>query len=130
MMIFAGGYVLSNGSTPRLLKTPLRQSLERAMALPPMEYLLAWRMAVAKDLLRRHDVSVGEVAERVGYGSASTFSTAFSRHVGRLPGRYAREGSRHDNPLPADIPSGLLAAWLRPHLSADIVQCGLRPANY
>ena len=54
-----------------------------------MEYLLAWRMAVAKDLLRRHDLGLAEVAERVGYGSASTFSTAFSRHVGQPPGRYA-----------------------------------------
>ena len=34
---------------------------------------------------------VGEVAERVGYGSASTFSTAFSRHVGRPTSRYARQ---------------------------------------
>ena len=48
-------------------------------------------MAVAKDLLRREDIGLAEVAERVGYGSASTFSTAFSRHVGRPPGRYARE---------------------------------------
>jgi AraC-like DNA-binding protein len=47
-------------------------------------------MAVAKDLLRRQDIAVAEVAERVGYGSASTFSTAFSRHVGQAPGRYAR----------------------------------------
>ena len=57
---------------------------------PPMEYLLAWRMAVARDLLRRHDVGIAEVAERVGYSSASTFSTAFSRYVGQPPGRYAR----------------------------------------
>ncbi|HEX7890786.1 MAG TPA: AraC family transcriptional regulator [Ramlibacter sp.] len=62
----------------------------RAVGMPPMEYLLAWRMALAKDLLRR-DVALADVAERVGYGSASTFSTAFSRHVGRPPGRYARE---------------------------------------
>ena len=55
-----------------------------------MEYLLAWRMAVARDLLRRGDLGVGDVAERVGYGSTSTFSTAFSRHVGQSPGRYAR----------------------------------------
>lgn len=55
-----------------------------------MEYLLAWRMAVAKDLLRRRDLGVAEVAERVGYGSASTFSTAFRRQVGRPPSRYAR----------------------------------------
>jgi len=56
-----------------------------------MEYLLGWRMAVARDLLRRYDLGVAEVAERVGYGSASTFSTAFSRHVGKPPSRYARE---------------------------------------
>jgi AraC-like DNA-binding protein len=62
------------------------------VGLPPMEYLLAWRMAVAKDLLRRHELGIAEVAERVGYGSASTFSTAFSRHVGSSPGRYARLG--------------------------------------
>lgn len=62
----------------------------RTVGLRPMEYLLAWRMAVAKDLLRRRDVALDEVARRVGYGSASTFSTAFSRHVGQPPGRYAR----------------------------------------
>jgi AraC-like DNA-binding protein len=65
----------------------------RTVGLPPMEYLLAWRMAVAKDLLRRNDLGIADVAERVGYGSASTFSTAFSRCVGRPPGRYAREGA-------------------------------------
>jgi AraC-like DNA-binding protein len=37
-----------------------------------MEYLLAWRMAVAKDLLRRHDLGIAEVAERVGYGAEAT----------------------------------------------------------
>jgi AraC-like DNA-binding protein len=47
-------------------------------------------MAVAKDLLRSQDIGLTEVAERVGYGSASAFSTAFSRHVGLPPGRYAR----------------------------------------
>lgn len=64
----------------------------RTVGTTPMEYLLAWRMAVARDLLRRQELAVGEVAERVGYGSASTFSTAFSRHVGQPPGRYARAG--------------------------------------
>jgi AraC-like DNA-binding protein len=63
----------------------------RTVGLPPMEYLLAWRMALAKDLLRRQDIGLAEVAERVGYGSASTFSTAFSRHVGQPPSRFARE---------------------------------------
>jgi AraC-like DNA-binding protein len=56
----------------------------------PMEYLLAWRMVVARDLLRRDKSSISEVAERVGYASASTFSTAFSRHIGQPPSHYAR----------------------------------------
>ncbi|MBU0892563.1 MAG: helix-turn-helix domain-containing protein, partial [Gammaproteobacteria bacterium] len=44
-------------------------------------------------LLRGSDGRIGidEVAARVGYSSASTFSTAFSRHVGLAPGRYARQ---------------------------------------
>ena len=63
----------------------------RNVGLPPMEYLLAWRMAIAKELLRQHDMAIAEVAERIGYGSASTFSTAFSRYVGQPPGRYARK---------------------------------------
>ncbi len=65
----------------------------RLVGQRPMEYLLAWRMALAKDLLRRREVALDEVARRVGYGSASTFSTAFSRHVGQLPGRYARQAA-------------------------------------
>ncbi len=63
----------------------------RVVGTPPMEYLLTWRMALARDLLGRQGVALSEVAERVGYGSASAFSTAFSRHVGRPPGAYARE---------------------------------------
>ncbi|HEV7318674.1 MAG TPA: AraC family transcriptional regulator [Ensifer sp.] len=62
----------------------------RAVGVPPMEYVLVWRMALAKDLLRQQDLDLAAIAERVGYGSASTFSTAFSRHVGQPPGRYAR----------------------------------------
>jgi len=74
----------------------------RLVGLPPMEYLLAWRMTVAKDLLRGRELGIAEVADRVGYGSASTFSTAFSRHVGEAPSRYARKDPRGTaEPAPA-----------------------------
>lgn len=62
----------------------------RAVGLAPMEYLLAWRMALAKTRLRRGDGSVAEIAQAAGYGSASAFSVAFARHVGVPPARYAR----------------------------------------
>jgi AraC-like DNA-binding protein len=66
----------------------------RAVGLAPMEYLLAWRMALAKKLLRQNGSGVADVAERVGYSSASTFSVAFTRHVGLPPARYARDPSK------------------------------------
>lgn len=66
------------------------ERFSRSVGMPPMEYLLAWRMAVAKSLLRQNEFGLAEVAERVGYGSQSNFSTAFSRHVGEPPSRYAR----------------------------------------
>ena len=76
--------------TAALSRSAFFERFTKIVGLPPMEYLLAWRMAVARDLLRRQDCGIAEVAERVGYGSASTFSTAFSRHVGQPPGRWAR----------------------------------------
>jgi AraC-like DNA-binding protein len=77
-----------------LSRSSFFERFTRTVGLPPMEYLLAWRMALAKDLLRRDDsLGLAEVAARVGYGSASTFSTAFSRHVGQSPSRYARAAS-------------------------------------
>ena len=62
----------------------------RIVGMPPMEYLLTWRMALAKRLLRTRELAIEQVAANVGYGSASTFSTAFTRHVGMPPMRYAR----------------------------------------
>lgn len=73
-----------------LSRSAFFERFSQAVGLPPMEYLLAWRMALAKDMLRRQDLRLATVAERVGYSSASTFSTAFSRHVGLAPSRFAR----------------------------------------
>ena len=47
------------------------KSPEGVVELPdvrqPMEYLVAWRMALAKNLLRRREANVAQVAERVHY---------------------------------------------------------------
>jgi AraC-like DNA-binding protein len=72
------------------------ERFNRAVGVAPMEYLLAWRMALAKKLLRQNQSTVAEVAERVGYGSASTFSVAFARSAGLPPARYARALQRSE----------------------------------
>ena len=64
----------------------------REVGVAPMEYATGWRMALAKQLLRKH-VATAEIAQRVGYGSASAFSVDFTRYVGKPPGAYSREGT-------------------------------------
>ncbi len=63
----------------------------RKVGAAPMEYILSWRMALARNMLRRGAGSVKEVAETVGYGSASSFSVAFNRFVGIPPAQFARQ---------------------------------------
>lgn len=72
-----------------LSRSAFFERFSRAVGVAPMAYLLRWRMAWAKHLLRRERGGVAEVARQVGYGSASAFSVAFSRHVGLSPARYA-----------------------------------------
>lgn len=74
-----------------LSRSAFFERFSRLVGMAPMEYLLAWRMSLARSLLRLPNADLEKVAERVGYSSASTFSTAFSRRVGISPGRYARQ---------------------------------------
>jgi len=67
----------------------------RAVGVTPMEYVLAWRMAIAKSLLRRNEFSIATIAARVGYGSASAFSVAFARHVGVPPTQFAQDAAKN-----------------------------------
>jgi len=72
-----------------LSRSSFFERFTRTVGAAPMAYLLGWRMEIAKDLLRRGELTTAQIAERVGYGSASAFSVAFRRHVGMAPGRFA-----------------------------------------
>jgi AraC-like DNA-binding protein len=52
---------------------------------PPMAFLTDWRLALAADLLREPDATVGSVARQVGYGSPFALSAAFKRVRGVSP---------------------------------------------
>ena len=57
-----------------------------------MQYVSRWRMHLAVDLLRDQQLSVFQVAERLGYRSEAAFSRAFKRFTGTNPGAVRREG--------------------------------------
>ena len=71
-------------------RAALAERFARIVGMPPLQHVLEWRMAVAKDILRRERPPLDEVAEKVGYQSASAFSTAFTRVTGCSPSQFAR----------------------------------------
>lgn len=84
--------VLRLARAAALSRSSFFERFRREVGLAPMEYLLAWRMALAKRLLLGEAASMATVAQQVGYSSASTFSVAFSRHVGVPPSQFAQQG--------------------------------------
>jgi AraC-like DNA-binding protein len=60
---------------------------------PPMAYLTSWRLALAADLLCEPDITIAEVAQRVGYGSAFALSAAFKRERGISPQQHRDRAS-------------------------------------
>ena len=52
----------------------------------PMQYVTRWRMNVALTWLREGDLSLSELAGRLGYQSEAAFSRAFKRAIGISPG--------------------------------------------
>jgi len=84
---------LSSGFFPQsaLSRSSFFERFREAVGVAPMEYLLAWRMALARKMLQNKEGSMGDIAECVGYGSASAFSVAFTRYVGMAPAHYAQQ---------------------------------------
>jgi AraC-like DNA-binding protein len=58
------------------------------VGVPPLDYLMRWRMQLARDALRRDESSVAGLAAKFGYASESAFGNAFKRIFGRAPKRY------------------------------------------
>jgi AraC-like DNA-binding protein len=65
---------------------------------PPMKFLTGWRLALAADLLREPDATIGSVAEQVGYGSPFALSAAFKRERGVSPQEH-RAAVAHQGPF-------------------------------
>jgi AraC-like DNA-binding protein len=71
-------------------RSALVQRFRAKTGMAPLNYLLHWRMRLARYALRKDEVTVATLAYRLGYASESAFSAAFKRVTGLAPAHYRR----------------------------------------
>jgi AraC-like DNA-binding protein len=67
-----------------------------------IEYLTRWRMLLAADRLANNRDSIFEIARSLGYESASAFTNAFKKIMGRSPRQYSRDQNSVSPPYSED----------------------------
>jgi AraC-like DNA-binding protein len=87
---------------------------KKVAGIPPLAYLLNWRMRLAERALREGKTPLSQLAHSLGYTSESAFSNAFKRARGIAPKRY-RDAVQTDPEPPAP---------------AERVLKGLQPPGY
>ena len=68
---------------------------------PVMSYVARWRMHVAVAALQAEGVTIGQLADRLGYRSEAAFSRAFKRVIGVSPGAIRKGAGEQDPALVA-----------------------------
>ncbi|NUW45976.1 AraC family transcriptional regulator [Nonomuraea rhodomycinica] len=87
--------VASLAAAAGVSRASLARRFTELVGEPPMAFLTDWRLALAADLLREPDATIGSVARKVGYGSSFALSAAFKRVRGISPQEHrAGAGSR------------------------------------
>lgn len=71
-------------------RTVFAERFATLLGRTPMQYLAAWRMHLADEMLRMGRASVAQVAERLGYQTETAFRRAFRRVRGVGPGEVRR----------------------------------------
>jgi len=67
-------------------RTTLSRAFKTEYSETPMQYRKRIRLENAREMLRHHEGTVGEVAEHVGYADAACFIRAYRHYYGMTPG--------------------------------------------
>ncbi|MFB6952804.1 AraC family transcriptional regulator [Streptomyces niveus] len=79
-------------------RSAFAQAFKSHVGTPPLEYLIQWRMSLARDALARDTLSISQLARATGYRSESAFSTAFRRVVGSSPAQFRNQARQQPGP--------------------------------
>ena len=66
----------------------LNRRFKTAVGVSPLYFLQEIRVNIAKDLLKTSNLSINEIADKVGYQDTSFFTTLFKKHLATTPISY------------------------------------------
>lgn len=80
-------------------ETHFRRTFQEKMNMSPVEYVNFVRVKKACELIDRTEISMEEVAERVGFSTPSTFNRNFRRIMGTSPYQWKKRPDNHEGKL-------------------------------
>lgn len=89
----AGWTVAGLAGVAGMSRSAFSARFSEVIGCAPIEYLARWRMAIAKDALVSGAKPLDQIADEIGYESASAFSTAFRKRLGCPPGQFGRRAA-------------------------------------
>lgn len=80
-------------------ETHFRRTFQEKMNMTPVEYVNFVRVKKACELIDKTDISMEDVAERVGFVTPSTFNRNFRRIIGTSPYQWKKRPGNHEGKL-------------------------------
>jgi AraC-like DNA-binding protein len=80
-------------------ETHFRRIFQEKMNMTPIEYVNFVRVKKACELIDRTDISMEDVAEKVGFATPSTFNRNFRRIMGTSPYQWKKRPDNHEGKL-------------------------------
>ena len=91
-------------------ETHFRRIFQEKMNMTPVEYVNFVRIRKACELIDKTDISMEEVAGKVGFVTPSTFNRNFRRIVGTSPYQWKKRPDSHERKL-AEYKISALKGW-------------------
>lgn len=91
-------------------ETHFRRVFQERMNMTPVEYINFVRIKKACELIDKTDISMEEVAEKVGFVTPSTFNRNFRRIIGTSPYQWKKRPDNHEGKL-IDYKISALKGW-------------------
>ncbi len=91
-------------------ETHFRRIFQEKMNMTPVEYVNFVRVKKACELIDKTDISMEDVAEKVGFITPSTFNRNFKRIIGTSPYQWKKRPDNHERKL-LDYQISALKGW-------------------